>query len=99
MSDASQGPGWWQASNGKWYPPQTQSPPPAGAYAQAPGEAPYSYQQHGYGYSYGPSHAYSGFWRRVGAAVLDGLLLSVPTGIIGLIAGADQFNAGVSYGY
>lgn len=23
MSDFSQGPGWWQASDGKWYPPQT----------------------------------------------------------------------------
>lgn len=22
MSDISQGPGWWQASDGKWYPPQ-----------------------------------------------------------------------------
>lgn len=22
MSDTSQGPGWWQASNGRWYPPQ-----------------------------------------------------------------------------
>lgn len=22
MSDVSQGPGWWQASDGKWYPPQ-----------------------------------------------------------------------------
>ena len=22
MSDTSQGPGWWQASDGKWYPPQ-----------------------------------------------------------------------------
>ena len=22
MSDASQGPGWWQASDGKWYPPE-----------------------------------------------------------------------------
>ena len=21
MSDAPQGPGWWQASDGKWYPP------------------------------------------------------------------------------
>jgi hypothetical protein len=29
-SDQSQGPGWWQASDGKWYPPQqaTQQPPP-----------------------------------------------------------------------
>src|SRR3954464_9785700 len=22
MSDATQGPGWWQASDGKWYPPE-----------------------------------------------------------------------------
>lgn len=30
MSDTSQGPGWWQASDGKWYAPQTQAslPPP-----------------------------------------------------------------------
>jgi uncharacterized RDD family membrane protein YckC len=36
MSDVSQGPGWWQASDGKWYPPEQAagaaptSPPPAG---------------------------------------------------------------------
>lgn len=37
MSDAPQGPGWWQASDGKWYPPEQQpaggapsGPPPAG---------------------------------------------------------------------
>ncbi|HVN52019.1 MAG TPA: hypothetical protein VMT43_11325 [Acidimicrobiales bacterium] len=33
MSDTSQGPGWWQASDGKWYPPE-QAPgyqPPADA--------------------------------------------------------------------
>jgi hypothetical protein len=32
MSDASQGPGWWQATDGKWYAPEThpnyQPPPP-----------------------------------------------------------------------
>ena len=32
MSDMQQGPGWWQASDGKWYPPEThpfrQTPPP-----------------------------------------------------------------------
>ena len=31
MSDTSQGPGWWLASDGKWYPPEAQSgywPPP-----------------------------------------------------------------------
>ena len=32
MSDSSQGPGWWQASDGKWYPPASPppSPPPSG---------------------------------------------------------------------
>jgi hypothetical protein len=35
MSDVSQGPGWWQASDGKWYPPQPAAPvapppPPSG---------------------------------------------------------------------
>jgi hypothetical protein len=30
MSDTSQGPGWWQASDGKWYPPdQASGAPPA----------------------------------------------------------------------
>ncbi|MFN8017802.1 MAG: hypothetical protein U0P45_06735 [Acidimicrobiales bacterium] len=46
MSDTSQGPGWWQASDGKWYPPE-----------QAPGAAPqpgapqpgYGAPQPGYG--------------------------------------------------
>ena len=33
MSDVSQGPGWWLASDGKWYPPE-QSPDPV---AQSPG--------------------------------------------------------------
>ncbi len=29
MSDVSQGPGWWQASDGKWYPPQDAARAPA----------------------------------------------------------------------
>jgi uncharacterized RDD family membrane protein YckC len=42
MSDTSQGPGWWQASDGKWYPPE-QAPtgtPAAGAPAVA-GTSPF----------------------------------------------------------
>lgn len=38
MSDASQGPGWWQAGDGKWYPPE-QAPgfrPPAWGPADGP---------------------------------------------------------------
>jgi hypothetical protein len=39
MSDTSQGDGWWQASNGKWYPPEQKpgTPPPGGT---SPGSAP-----------------------------------------------------------
>jgi uncharacterized RDD family membrane protein YckC len=38
MSDTSQGPGWWQASDGKWYPPeQAPQPVPVGGGAGAAG--------------------------------------------------------------
>jgi hypothetical protein len=41
MSDVSQGPGWWQASDGKWYSPeQAQNAPPPPAYAAAPAPIP-----------------------------------------------------------
>lgn len=33
MSIGPQGPGWWQASDGRWYPPP---PPPPGPYPQPP---------------------------------------------------------------
>ena len=36
MSDFSQGPGWWQASDGKWYPPQQAAPPAAAPWSSAP---------------------------------------------------------------
>lgn len=48
MSDTSQGPGWWVATDGKWYPPEqapSQAPAPAptpatAAPAAAPGQPP-----------------------------------------------------------
>ena len=45
MSDVPQGPGWWQASDGRWYPPQSAptpvSPPPApGSAMPGPAGAP-----------------------------------------------------------
>ncbi|MCD9622994.1 RDD family protein [Rhabdothermincola sp. EGI L10124] len=40
MSDMSQGPGWWQASDGKWYPPEQSPTAGAGASAASvPGES------------------------------------------------------------
>ena len=51
MSDAPQGPGWWQASDDRWYPPTAQPgtprPPAAPAYGPPPG----------YGYPYAPAYA------------------------------------------
>lgn len=56
MSEYSQGPGWWQASDGKWYPPQshpsqqtqpTQPPPPQPFSAPPPYGQPGPYQPYG----------------------------------------------------
>ena len=48
MSDSSQGMGWWQASDGKWYPPASAPtpappppPPPPPQWGQQPGYSPY----------------------------------------------------------
>jgi hypothetical protein len=38
-ADAPQGPGWWQASDGRWYPPETAAAPAAPAPAPAPAYA------------------------------------------------------------
>ena len=42
MSDTSQGPGWWQATDGKWYPPAPPAPPSPPVYGapQQPYYAP-----------------------------------------------------------
>ena len=51
MSDVTQGPGWWQATDGKWYAPelhpQYQAPPPPPASTQAPPPGAYPYQAPG----------------------------------------------------
>jgi hypothetical protein len=37
MSDTQENPDWWQASDGKWYPPQDATPPPAAPTPPPPG--------------------------------------------------------------
>jgi uncharacterized protein DUF4190 len=58
MSDTQQGPGWWQASDGKWYPPEThpsvQSAAP-GASSGSPGQIPSGYSVPASGYAVPPS--------------------------------------------
>lgn len=60
MTDAPQGPGWWQASDGRWYPPEQftgadPSAPQPDAQAWSP-DAVYQQgpAQVGYGYGYAP---------------------------------------------
>lgn len=71
MSDAPQGPGWWQASDGKWYAPE-----------QAPGAAPAP----GYGVPAGDvvGTTLADWGQRVVAYLIDGALLFVFF-IVGLI--------------
>ena len=79
MSDQSQGPGWWQASDGKWYPPQSQ-PPPTGP----PAAGPYAV--------YAPTYAPSPTNGQATAAFVCGLIgliiCLIPFGIFvgGLVA-------------
>ena len=58
MSDVSQGPGWWQASDGRWYPPTARPGTSAGP-GPGPGPSPYGGAGYGpppgYGYPYAPN--------------------------------------------
>ncbi|MEZ5204918.1 MAG: DUF4190 domain-containing protein [Acidimicrobiales bacterium] len=71
MSEQSHGPGWWLASDGRWYPPEaappTAAPPPSGPWgppaapsvpgpsAAGMGGLGWGAPPPGYGYAYGPS--------------------------------------------
>jgi len=77
VSDAPQGPGWWQASDGKWYPPET-APPGASPYA-----SPSPYGAPGY-----PGYAVpSGSNAKAIAALVCGIL-SIPLCCLGIVPGA-----------
>ena len=68
-ADASQGEGWWQASDGKWYPPQTASPSiPPPPPPQTP-RAPPVEDDGGDGSDKPP------FWRRRWVLITGGILI------------------------
>lgn len=48
MSDVSQGPGWWQAADGKWYPPAAPQPPQPPSYQPPLAPPGYGAPQPGY---------------------------------------------------
>ena len=68
-ADASQGEGWWQASDGKWYPPQTASPSiPPPPPPQTPSSPPVE-DDGGDGSDKPP------FWRRRWVLITGGILI------------------------
>lgn len=82
MSDAPQGPGWWQASDGKWYPPEAAQ----GAAASTPGPAVP-------GYAAGPPAGapnpgqYADWGTRVVATLIDAAA-AFAVALVGLILAA-----------
>lgn len=102
MSDFQQGPGWWQASDGKWYPPE-QAPGAAPAQPTAPPTQPPAFgaptfqnpgaTYMGYGATGGPASTgqLASWGDRVVAYLVDGLILGagyVAVFILALIFGA-----------
>ena len=76
-------------------PPPPPPPPPGGFGAPPPGYVVY-------GAHTGPpgSLALAGFWSRVGAALIDGLLLGIPFAILAaMVVDSPDLNVTVSYGY
>lgn len=92
MSDVSQGPGWWQASDGKWYPPEAAQP------GGAPGGAPMGAPMGGVAGA-GPE-AYADWGTRVVATLIDYavVLAFVIVGfILGAILGSISSTLGVLF--
>jgi uncharacterized RDD family membrane protein YckC len=84
MSNVSQGPGWWMASDQKWYPPEShpgyQPPPPRfaplGAYPGSPPLYPNDSSQSSAGTQL------AGYGQRLGGWLIDWLVLLVLCGVI-----------------
>lgn len=82
MSDASQGPGWWQASDGRWYPPTAQpgtarptvGPPLPSGSVGAPGYGPAYGPTYGYGYAPNPNGTATGLPSVAGLATASMVL-------------------------
>lgn len=85
MSDRPEGPGWWQASDGRWYPPAGAAPPPPppsssgfgppsspGGFGPPPTPG---YGPGGYPGRHAAPSSYATWGTRVAATLLDGLLI------------------------
>ncbi len=62
MSNTSRGPGWWLASDGKWYPPEAVPGGPPPGYGQPYGQHwPPGYHEGSPPYGAGPPHWQAGY--------------------------------------
>jgi hypothetical protein len=92
MSDTSQGPGWWQASDGKWYPPD--SAPGGGAGAGGGG----TYAIGGGEFNIGEalSYGWNKFVQYIGQIILIVLVIFVVQGVF--FAAGQIISGGGSIG-
>lgn len=101
MSDFSQGPGWWLASDGKWYPPQGETAPPAAPATPAYGQPTYApqpdYSQPNYGAqpSYGAQPNYAAYGQQPGSGQPNANGLSVASMVLGIISVIFAFCFGI----
>jgi uncharacterized RDD family membrane protein YckC len=73
-------PGYPQQQPG--YPPQQPGYAAPPGYAQPPGYAPPGYPQAGYAPAPAGGVAFGGFWIRVGAYLIDGIVIGIPLSIV-----------------
>jgi uncharacterized RDD family membrane protein YckC len=100
MSDVSQGPGWWQASDGKWYSPeqrpasQQPAPTPTDPYPSGSPSGPSEYTS-----PFGPL---ADWGTRALATLIDwaaSIALAVVGFILALIVGAISSTLGIVLGF
>lgn len=104
MSDTSQGPGWWLASDGKWYPPEAWTGPPrqsdaAGGAPSYPGGPPAGYPS---GAAYPGSAGYQPYGNQpyLGPRSTNGLAVaSLVCSCVGIILFAVPCVLGIIFGF
>jgi uncharacterized RDD family membrane protein YckC len=85
-----QQPGYGQQQPGYGQQPPGYGPPPG--YGQ-PQPGPGGPQGYGYGYGYGQQAAYGGFFPRLGAVLLDGLIIGIPARLVGAVLGSTALGS------
>ena len=97
MSDSSQGPGWWQASDGKWYPPE--QAPGAGAVGGGGGGGAAAFSV-GDALSYG----WNKFVQYIGQIIVIVLIIFAIQLVLNIVsqaiqAGTDSFIVGITLSF